>query len=122
MSEYRDELMGFAEWTKNQHVLVFRRTYADREFIRVRVFDRHQKHGFWYPSPRSFHVGLDCARELGLTIAGAAIGELPVVPDWWAEFEEQYEPGKWKRGRAWAQRLATTHAPATQLEGGAASE
>ena len=104
MSEYHDDLMGFAEWTKNKHVLVFRRTYGNRVYIRRRVFNKHREHGFFYPSPRSFHVGQECAFELGQIISRAAQGRASQPPpDWWPGFQEQYErkgklaPGKWKR-------------------------
>lgn len=104
MSEYKDELVGWVEWTPNRHVLVFRRNYADRTFVRARVFNRHRKKGFWYPSPRSFHVNQDCAEELGEAISCAGRDEhYNPAPDWWAGFEAQYEAkgrkqtAKWKR-------------------------
>jgi hypothetical protein len=92
MNEFKDELMGHVEWTKNRYVLVFRRMYGDRTYIRMRVFNRHRQYGHFYPAPRSFHVGLDCARELGMTIASAAEGRPSMPPPaWWAEFTKQYE-------------------------------
>jgi hypothetical protein len=100
MHEFTDELMGHVEWGKDRQVLVFLRTYADRQFVRMRIFNRHRKHGFFYPAPRSFQVGRDCARELGLAIARAAEGRKSTAPP---EFTEQYEregklrSGKWKR-------------------------
>jgi hypothetical protein len=104
MHEFKDELMGYVEWGKDRQVLVFLRSYADRQFVRMRVFNRHRTKGFFYPAPRSFHVGRDCARELGLAIARAAEGRKSTAPPaWWAEFAEQYErkgkqkPARWKR-------------------------
>ena len=104
MKEFTDELMGHVQWGDNRQVLVFLRTYADRRFVRLRVFNRHKAKGCYYPSPRSFHVALESACELGQIIARAAQGrESNPPPEWWAEFQEQYErkgklkPGKWKR-------------------------
>jgi len=104
MSEYTDELVGYVEWAPNRQVLVFKRAYGDRAFVRTRVFNRHKQHGFWYPSPRSFHVNQDCAEELGEAISCAGRGE-PYCPDpdWRPEFAEQYASkgkthvAKWKR-------------------------
>ena len=102
MSNYVDDLMGFVEWTKNRNVLVFRREYRDRSFVRLRVFNRHREHGFWYPSPRSFHVNQNCAQKLGEVIISAGRDEYRDPPAWWDEFERQYEPNgrhvaKWMR-------------------------
>ena len=103
MSEYKDDLMGFVEWTPNRQVLVFRRTHSDRTFVRTRVFNRHRERGFWYPSPRSFHVNQTCAAALGETIISAAQDEYRDPPEWWDAFESQYESkgrnhtARWKR-------------------------
>lgn len=103
MGKYVGDLMGFVESTRNRSVVVFRRSYGDRTFIRMRVFNRHKERGFWYPSPRSFHVHQTCARQVGEAIICAADGvDYCQPPEWWAEFEAQYEPtgkhvAKWKR-------------------------
>ena len=107
MGEYKDELISWVEWTPNRNVLVFRRDYADRSFVRARVFYRHLNEGFWYPGPRSFHVNQDCAEELGEVISCAGRDEQYChPPGWWDEFEAQYEAkgrahtAKWKRESA----------------------
>ena len=99
MNEFKDELMGHVEWGDNRQVLVFRRDYAGNSYIRVRVFNKHRQRSCFYPSPRAFQVGLESAFELGQIIARAAqCRESNPPPEWWAEFQEQYErKGKLKR-------------------------
>ena len=104
MSGYVDDLMGYVEWTPNRNVLVFRRTHPGRVFVRMRVFNRHGTQGYWYPSPRSFHVNQNCAERLGEALICAGRDETYCEPpEWWDEFEAQYETKgrlhvpKWKR-------------------------
>lgn len=101
----RKRRLGHIAWGENRQVLIFRRTYDGKTYIRMRVFNRHTtKKGCFYPAPRAFLVGQECARELGLAIARAAEGrKSAAAPEWWAEFQEQYErkgklkPAKLKR-------------------------
>jgi len=104
MHDFKDELIGHVEWGENRQVLVFKRDYAGKSYVRLRVFNRHKAKGCYYPTPRSFHVALESAFELGQVIARAAQGRQSQPPPvWWPAFMAQYEhqgkatSAKWKR-------------------------
>lgn len=59
--------------------------------MRLRTFNRHKKLGCWYPSPRYFVVPKECALDLAKAIEAAASGErYGPEPEWYRDFEEQY--------------------------------
>jgi len=109
MGEYHDELMGHVPWGDNRQVLVFRRMYGGKCYVRVRIFNQHRKHGVYYPGPRAFQASQECARELGLAIARAAGGRISgPPPDWWPEFQEQYEAKGKLAAPTWKRRASTS--------------
>ena len=87
-----DLFIDSIEWGDNRAVLVHRREHGGRIYVRFRTWNRHKTKGVWYPSPRFFAVPLDCAAGLAEAIAAGALRkQLGPEPDWYAEFEKQYE-------------------------------
>ena len=100
-----DEFIGAVPWTRRRMVLVYLRHHGARTFVRLRTFNRHKKLGCWYPSPRYFVVPQECARDLARTIEAAAAGnQSGAEPDWYRDFEKQYNavtPGSsWRTRKA----------------------
>lgn len=96
-----DEFIGAVPWTSRRMVLVYLRHHGARTFVRLRTFNRHKKLGCWYPSPRYFVVPQECARNLAEVIEAAASGQrFGPEPDWYRDFEKQYNAGvpgsKWR--------------------------
>ena len=92
-----DEFRAAVPWTKNRMVIVYHRRHAGREYIRMRTFNRHQVKGCWYPAPRFYMVPIDHAEELGHTIIAAGRCRSPgPMPEWYADFEKQYEARAWR--------------------------
>ena len=68
-----------------------------REYVRLRTFNRHTTKGCWYPSPRYFVVPIEVAEDLADALDAAAYGEIwSEPPDWWHDFEKQYEKREWE--------------------------
>ena len=87
-----DEFIAAVPWTKNRQVLVFRRTHGGRSYVRLRTFNRHKTKGCWYPTSRCFVVPEECAFDLAEAIQAAAEGDaVDAPPDWFHDFEKQYE-------------------------------
>ena len=85
-------------WTQNRTVVVCRQRYRQgKEYVGVRVFNRHRQKGVWYPSPRYFVIPIGAAADLGEAIMDAACGISGDVPEWYDEFEKQYAAHKRKR-------------------------
>ena len=91
------ELVAAVPWGRWRSVLVFRRQHTGRTWIRFRTFNRHQVKGCWYPAPRFYMVPIDHAEELGSAIIAAGRGRSPgPMPEWYVDFEKQYEARAWK--------------------------
>ena len=96
-----DQFRAAVPWTKNRMVIVYHRRHAGRDYIRVRTFNRHQVKGCWYPAPRFYMVPIVHAEELGSAIIAAGRGQSRgPVPEWYADFEKQYERRAWKNEEA----------------------
>lgn len=107
-----DEFIGAVPWTRRRMVLVYLRHHGARTFVRLRTFNRHKKLGCWYPSPRYFVVPQECALDLAKAIEAAAVGErFGPEPDWYRDFEKQYNAGV--AGSKWR---ATQPTPETPIE------
>ena len=92
-----DQFRAAVPWTKNRMVIVYHRRHAGREYIRLRTFNRHQVKGCWYPAPRFYMVPIEHAEELGNAIIAAGRGRSPgPMPEWYADFEKQYEARAWR--------------------------
>ncbi len=63
----------------------------------MRTFNRHQVKGCWYPAPRFYMVPIQHAEELGSAIIAAGRDRPPgPMPEWYADFEKQYEARAWQ--------------------------
>ncbi len=92
-----DESVAAVPWGRWRWVLVYRRQHAGCEYIRLRTFNRHQVKGCWYPAPRFYMVPIEHAEELGSAIIAAGRGQSPgPMPEWYADFEKQYEERAWR--------------------------
>ena len=87
-----DRLLGFVPWTKRRTVIIYLREHGGRRYVRLRTFNQHRTEGHWYPSPRYFMVPIKSAAALGKAIIAAGKGRpFGEQPDWWADFEKQYQ-------------------------------
>ncbi len=87
-----DKVLTTAAWKKHRTVIVSRREFGGRSFIRLHTFNRHRTFGSWYPSPRFFMVPFEHADQIGQAIIAAAHGEVSgEEPEWWGDFQEAYQ-------------------------------
>ena len=92
-----DEYVSNVPLTKNRMVIVYRRHHAEREYVRLRTFHRHQVQGFWYPARRFYMVPLGYAEQLGNAIITAGNWESFPKPVWYTDFEKQYDARVWEK-------------------------
>lgn len=92
-----DTFMDCVSWTKNRMVIIYHRLHAGKEYIRLRTFHRHQVKGCWYPAQRFYMIPLASARELGNAIIAAGRGKSSPMPEWYADFEKQYNERAWQK-------------------------
>lgn len=87
-----DTFLAAVPWTKHRTVIVYLREHGERRYVRLRTFNKHRTKGCWYPAPRFYTVPIDRAEDLGRAIIEASRGRtFGVQPEWWADFEKQYE-------------------------------
>ena len=95
-----DNFCSSVPWGENRAVLVYRRTYGAREYIRLRTWNRHRTLGCWYPSPRFFVIPIQNADALANAIWEAAEGIPGPYPEWLAAWEleqAQQEEERWRQ-------------------------
>ena len=92
-----DTFMNCVSWTKNRMVIIYHRLHAGKEYIRLRTFHRHQVKDCWYPAQRFYMIPLTSARDLGNAIIAAGRGQGGSMPDWYADFEKQYDARAWQK-------------------------
>ena len=86
-----DTLMATVPWGNWRSVLVYQRKHAGRIWLRLRTFNKHRTKGCWYPSPRFFVIPMEYAENLAAAIQAAAMGEIEPEPEWYTDFQRQYE-------------------------------
>ena len=87
-----DTFLAAVPWTKRRTIIIYLREHGGRRYVRMRTFNKHRKKGCWYPTKRVYMVPLECAAELGEAIIAASKGEpFGRQPEWWTDFETQYE-------------------------------
>ena len=87
-----DTFLAAVPWTEHRTVIVYLREHGARRYVRLRTFNKHRVKGMWYPSPRFYMVPIDCAENLAQAIFAAAGGRpCGPQPEWWTDFEKQYE-------------------------------
>jgi len=82
-----DTFIAAVPWGESRTVLVYRRTFGSREYVRLRTWNRHRDKGVWYPSPRNFIIPIQNAEALGRAIVDAAHGCAKRKPAWLVERE-----------------------------------
>ena len=93
-----DKFMAAVPWTKNRMVIIYHRLHAGREYVRLRTFNRHRIKGCWYPAPRFYMVPIEHAEQLGNAIIAASHGRSrDPAPEWYADFEKQYNSRAWQK-------------------------
>jgi len=88
-----DKLLAGIPWGKgnNRSTLLFHRKHGWREYLRVRTFNKHTTKGVWYPSPRYYVIPMDNAESFGQAILDGANGVQGIIPDWYEDFQREYE-------------------------------
>ena len=92
-----DKFIACVEWDHpNRALIVHRRSHGGREFVRVRIWNRHLKSRFWYPSRKAFVVPVSQVKSLIEALRAAAAGKTRGgKPTWFAAREaldeERYE-------------------------------
>ena len=84
-----DTFISEVPWAKSRSVLVHRRTWGCREYVRLRTWNRHREKHVWYPSTRSFIIPIGRAEDLAAAIHSAAQGEASDKPDWLLAWERE---------------------------------
>ncbi len=87
-----EEFVRAVPWGDHRMMLVFRRHYGHKSFVRVRIWNRHTEHGFWYPDKShksALVVRLDDGHALADAIHAAVDGESQDQPDWLTQFEQR---------------------------------
>lgn len=98
MLETIDTFLAAVPWTKNRTVIIYLREHGGRRYVRIRTFNKHKTKGCWYPTKRYYMVPIQSAAALGKAIVAASKGKpFDPQPDWWAEFDKQYEALKGNR-------------------------
>ncbi len=82
--------MAAVPWGEWRTVLVYRRQYQGRTFIRLRTWNKHRKLLVWYPSDRFFVIPIDNAAALADAIRAAAEGVTNPSPDRLYAWEEEW--------------------------------
>ena len=86
-----DTVLTSVAWKPHRTVIVPRREFGGKSFVRLHTFNLHKTYGTWYPSPRFFMIPLEHADQIGRAIIGAAHGKaLDGPPAWWEGFQEAY--------------------------------
>jgi len=87
-----DTFLAAVPWTKRRTVVIYLREHGGRRYVRLRTFNKHRVKGCWYPTKRFYMVPLESAEALGNAIIAASKGKpFDHQPDWWADFEKQYQ-------------------------------
>ena len=89
MIQPSDVFIAEVPWAKSRSVLVHRRTWGCREYVRLRTWNRHLTKFCWYPSTRSFVIPLGRAEDLAAAIHSAAQGIVSQKPDWLLAWERE---------------------------------
>ncbi len=92
-----DKFMAAIPWTKDRMVIIYHRLHAGKEYIRLRTFNRHQVKGCWYPAQRFYMVPLASSEQLGNAIIAAGRGQGGPMPEWYPDFEKQYNSRAWQK-------------------------
>ena len=84
-----DEIfLGEIKLSPSRVSLVYRGTHHGRDYIRMRVWNRHKTKGVWYPCRyRSFVFPAEHADEMGETLLAGARSIGTEKPDWLIERE-----------------------------------
>lgn len=85
-SAARDELAGVVHLDSRRVVLVYRRRYGGRDYLRWRVWHRHTTRGLWYPDRwRGGVLPLESAEAFAGAILNAVRGVTVEPPAWLAD-------------------------------------
>ena len=92
-----DVFIDCVDWDhENRALIVHRRSHGGREFVRVRIWNRHQTSRYWYPSRKAFVVPVSQVESLIKALGAAADGKTRGDKPYWfaareALDEERYE-------------------------------
>lgn len=86
----RDEFVAAIPWGNSRTVLVHRRVWGGREYVRLRTWNRHVKKNVWYPTKRGYVIPIAEAEDLADAIyVGASGNPVGTKPAWLIAREEE---------------------------------
>ena len=93
-----DTFIAAIPWDDHRVIVVHRRRYGGRTYVKLHTWNRHLQKEWWYPSSRMYVIPEDRADALADAIRDAARGEqINEKPAWLQAFEDR-DPSLVKKG------------------------